>query len=656
MNVTRSLASLLLVATASTVPALAQLPDPPYFTDVTAEAGLDGVQVFRISVADLDGDGYPDLLLHTAPDEMAGDVLDRQFLYLNVVGDEPGNPFSRKFVDFTAESGIRANRQGTNDGRHSSAAIFADVDNDGDLDMFNGVYHHRNYTLDLGRNEIMLNDGTARFTLGPVLGDPAGPIYNTAAEVFLDYDNDGNVDLFVGNWYCPSAGAGDWCVPGFSGTTDGLTYDRLYRGAGDGSFSDVTASAGLTANATVIYGIAAFDGDGDGLTDLFAPPYSHTALASDPRQWRNNGDGTFTQIQNSTNYVLYRGFLENVASFGSVPRDYNNDGDIDFFEVLTHGGNDTGKYSGPVANIAGVFSWDWSRVVGRGTEDPDVAHDGDHHVGWFDFDGDGLVDFTLTESGYSNNRIYLFHQASNHTFSPVTVDSGLNDINVNNHSPGNVVPVDFDLDGDEDLLVGLNVGIRLYRNDIGTLNNWIAITLEGVGAPGYANKSAIGAMVEVTANGVTQTREVYAGPGHQGPQTPLALTFGLAGATSIERIGVRWPNSTLTVSEMTDVAVNQHLTIREPCDYATDPTNLAVDRDVDDVKLSWDDPAAGWTWNVYRDGSPDPSAWGAPHAAGVTDEDPGTPGIQYTDVGAAPAPSGYYVVTAVNVCGETPLR
>jgi hypothetical protein len=163
--------------------------------------------------------------------------------------------------------------------------------------------------------------------------------------------------------------------------------------------------------------------------------------------------------------------------------------------------------------------------------------------------------------------------------------------------------------------------------------------------------------VEITAGGITQTREVYTSNGHQGPQKPLALTFGLGQAAIIDTVVVRWPNETHTISELYDVAVNQFLTIREPCDYATDPTNLKVDKAGADLLLSWDDPgASGWTWNVYRDSSPDPSSWGGPHRTGVTDEDPGTPGIQFTDIGAGSGETHYYLVTAVNECGETPLR
>lgn len=615
------------------------------FTNVTDEVGLTGVQAFRIAVGDLDGDGYPDIFVHTEPDHGAGDVLDKQFLYRNEPGDNPGDPFSRKFVDRTAGSGIRDNREGTTDGRHSDAAIFADVDNDGDLDIFTNVYLHRNYSLSEGTNDLLINDGTGHFSLSPNSTFHTEPNWNTPAALFVDYDNDSNLDLYIGTWYNPDST---------------MNIDHLYQGAGDGSFTDVTAASGIDAALTCVYAVAAFDWDDDGDMDLFAPPYSRSVFGSLARHWRNNGDGTFTDVASSTNYDDYRGFTPPLTvSFGTMPRDFDNDGDVDFFELFTHGGTDTGVWSTGVENVGGVFDWDFSRMVGRETEDPDRAHDGDHYASWFDYDGDMLVDVIFTESGYDNPRLYLFQQQPDHTFSAVTMSTGLWEINDAGLSPGYVTPVDFDQDGDEDLLVTLNTGLRLYRNDVGTDNNWIAIRLEGVGQPGYSNKSAIGARVEVTAGGVTQTQEVYAGNGHEGPMRPLTLYFGLGQATLVDNVRVRWPNSSLTVQDLTGESVNQFLLIREPCDYASDPTNLRVDRDGDDLVLTWDDPGdPDLTWNVYRDPEPDPSEWTDPHASDVTDEDAATPGIQWRDVGAASGggSSLHYLITARNVCGETPLR
>jgi hypothetical protein len=396
--------------------------------------------------------------------------------------------------------------------------------------------------------------------------------------------------------------------------------------------------------------------------DLFAPPYAWTVYSSIPRHWKNNGNGTFTQVQTTTNYDDYRGTASTVASFGSMPSDFDNDGDIDFFEILTHGkgDGDGSVHSTAVANVNNVFSWDFYRVTGRGAEDPDMTHHGDHYQSWFDFDNDGLVDFVLTESGYSNNRFYLFKQNPDHTFNPDTVASGMNGINTANLPPHNAIPFDYDLDGDEDVIVGFaddTNGIQLYRNDVGTINNWIVTTLKGAGVAGRSNRSAIGARVSVTAGGITRTREVYAGNGHMGPQVPLSLNFGLGMATIIDSISVRWPNQGLTTTQMTNVAVNQFLTIDE-CPLPLDSANLMATKDGNDIIISWDAPSIpDINWNVYRDGSKDPSTWGLPIASNVTDQDPVTPGIQYRDVGAFATPNNYYyLITAVNCRGdESPL-
>jgi hypothetical protein len=308
-----------------------------------------------------------------------------------------------------------------------------------------------------------------------------------------------------------------------------------------------------------------------------------------------------------------------------------------------------------------VFSWDFYRVDGRATEDPVLSHHGDHYQSWFDYDNDGLADFALTESGYDNNRIYLFRQAGDHTFSPVTLRSGLNVINVANLPPHNATPLDYDLDGDEDLLVGFGNdvdGIQLWRNDVGTDHNWLVVTVEGAGGPGYANSSAVGARIEAAAGGVTQTREVHAGPGHHGPQVPLSQTIGLGSASIVDSVTVRWPNASQTSVAYANLAINRFITIREVCAEADDPADLRLARDGDDVVLTWNEPAdLVWSWNVYRDVEPDPAMWGAPHAPDVIDEDPVSSGIQYRDVGAASGGSLLcYLITAVNDCGETPLR
>jgi hypothetical protein len=128
-------------------------------------------------------------------------------------------------------------------------------------------------------------------------------------------------------------------------------------------------------------------------------------------------------------------------------------------------------------------------------------------------------------------QIFLFKQDPDHTFRPVTNASGLAAINALNKAVYDVIPLDHDRDGDEDLLVAFaddTMSVQLWRNDLGQLASWTSITLEGAGGAGHANRSGIGARIEVTANGITQTREVDAAPGQHAPQAPLTQTLGLA--------------------------------------------------------------------------------------------------------------------------------
>lgn len=523
----------------------------PYFQDVSEETGLSEVMAFRIGIADVNNDMYPDLLIHTAGDESSGDVLDKQFLYLNQPGDDPDDPHDRRFVDFTEESGIRANRQGTEDGRHSSSAIFGDVDNDGDMDIFSIVYLHRNYDLSEGTNELMLNDGEGHFVLAPNSPFHNEPIYNTATAVFLDYDNDSSLDLFIGNWYYA-----EW-----------VSQDHLYHGHGDGSFTNVTEACGILDYFTSVYACAAFDWNDDGFMDIFVPSYSHTVPRAQYYHWQNNGDGTFTDVKEESLYGEYGGSGSGRASFGTMPCDYDNDGDIDFLEVWVHGSGDgeDGIHTTTATNEAYVCSWDFFRVDGRSEVDPRPLHHGDHYAHWFDIENDGLRDFTLTESGYNNNRIYIFKQYPDHTFLPVTAETGLDVINEADLPPGNASPLDYDLDGDEDIIVGFgdSHGVMLWRNDKGNQNNWIRIVLKGAGKPGFSNRCAVGARVKVTAGNDTYTREVHAGHGHQSPQIPLAMLFGLGDAETVDQITVRWPNQDLSELIMQDVPVNRTVVIQE---------------------------------------------------------------------------------------------
>ena len=614
------------------------------FTDVTAEAGLTGRSGARLAACDVNGDHYPDLLIHERSDWGAGDWWDNSVLLLNQPGAVPG---TRTFVDVTMASGIRANRDGTPVGRHADAGMFADVDNDGDLDLFTLAYLHRSYTLPSDGNDLLLNDGAGHFTLAPDSPFHLEPIPNSASAVFLDFDNDSRLDLFLGNWYF----------------NDALSRDSLYRGLGGGRFQNVTSAAGLSSTTTAPYGVAAFDGDGDGFMDLYVPSYSHTVPGVQSREWRNNGDGTFRPVEGLTGFGANMGFGSGRASFGVMPRDIDGDGDSDVLEVMTHGAGDgaAGVHTGIGLNDNGDWTWDYARVTGRAAEDPDVTHHGDHYATWLDWDNDGWVDFALTESGYDNNRFYLFHGETDGRFVASTLGSAPFAINEANLPPHNVLALDYDLDGDQDLIVGFvsnGIDVQLYRNDEDNGNHWLQVFLVGGGVAGRSNRSAVGARVEITAGGRTQTQAVHVAPGHQCPQVPYELHFGLGTADTVDRLVVHWPNADRTTTELLDVPADQLLTIYEVCDDPVPVDLIYGRRDGADLVWSWAQRLvpASQSWNVYRAAGPEPAAWSAPWRENQLDADPG-PGIQFRDEGGADEPgSYYYLVTGTTGCAETPLR
>jgi hypothetical protein len=234
------------------------------FEDATARAGFDaaGAVAVRISAADIDGDGYTDLALRrvsSTGDDLGEDGRRSTWLMRNTGGGA--------FEDVTLTSGFITRRDGdATRGRPTEVVVFGDVDNDGDLDAYSGLSNPQG-TLTEGA-EVLLNDGQGNFTLAPPTPalQLAGQASVRGGASFTDYDRDGVLDLFV--------------------THGGTEQDRLYKGAGDGTFTEVTAAVGLETvgwfnladiNAarahTNSWGAAACDLNGDGAPELLSSSY-----------------------------------------------------------------------------------------------------------------------------------------------------------------------------------------------------------------------------------------------------------------------------------------------------------------------------------------------------------------------------------------------
>ncbi|MDI7268835.1 MAG: CRTAC1 family protein [Myxococcota bacterium] len=594
----------------------ATVPTRNGFANVTAEVGLDAANLHvignRIVSGDLDGDGYADLIVHAVygnerDDPTASPPVYRKRVLLN----RPGPGGGRVFAEWTVESGYGRIRDVEGLGRVAHLAALADVDNDGDLDIFSGTFVNPSGTpADTGdRSEILLNDGSAVFSLAPRSAVSPGPTqrWSTAAASFVDYDRDGNVDLFVGFWYR------------VYGYLEGL-QDRLYRGAGDGAFADVTAAAGLGTtssgydegtNHRPTYGVTACDVDSDGDPDLLVSAYG--------RQWNmlweNLGDGTFRDIapqvgfhaddlDDYTDNEFYRchclltglctapaprisctedrwnpGFDDQPwraggNTFSTACADADNDGDMDLFnsEIRHWWAGSSSDASELLENVpdSGERGWTFRRP---GNSTNGLArrwrtvdwNEGDLLVAFVDFDNDGLKDVYLAASDYPDQRGFLFHRQPDGTYREIAREQY-----VSHPGAAGMTWADFDRDGDLDLVVGSSTmrdccgwtenEVHYYRNDVGHHGNWVQVSLEGSGPPG-ANRSAVGARVTVTAGDLVGVQEVGGGYGHMTMQHDLVLHFGLGAACDVDSIEVRWPDAAGTVETFPDVRANYRVRI-----------------------------------------------------------------------------------------------
>ncbi len=567
---------LLLLTLACAFPAWA---DEPYFSNVAQDCGLGGVDGVRNKWADIDGDGLPDLLLLTGLAAAKGNI--RVLRAVRGPGPHP------TFTDVTAASGLQD--------RIATLLLAGDVDNDGDVDLFCGVYCNfeqpkvesgkvvtdaqgRPVPVESdhgGRSAILLNDGTGAFT--PV--SDAGvdrPTTTLAAATFVDFDRDGFLDLYTGSWY-RAYGVSYECYP-----------DRLYRGLGDGRFEDVTGKAGLLTQPGVgqadssrpTYGVSACDWNGDGAPDLLVCSYGRQWN----RLWQNLGNGTFADVGPETTFdgdavredpVRHEPpFRANGNTFDCPARDFDNDGDVDvFLAEITH------SWAGPssdrstlLVNQGAEAGFRFVRDEKRGLDRPHPGPDwnqGDIHAGWLDFDNDMLPDLLLASSDYPDRQILrLFRQKPDHSFEDATTRAGIEWANGTQPSLA-----DFDRDGDVDIVLGNThmrlteeqrkaqpLGQALWRNEVGAANGWLGVVLQGGKG---SNRGAAGARVRVTAGGVTQTRELLSGQGHAGHQDAPELIFGLAANAEAERVEVRWPDAAGSVTVLERVPARRWITIEQ---------------------------------------------------------------------------------------------
>jgi hypothetical protein len=537
------------------VPPATRAPDDVTFTDVTKDSRITFRHVSDpdkkyivesmsggVALFDFDRDGSVDVYLVDSPTVAAAGQprSARSGLWRNR-GDGT-------FEDVTDRAGVGHPGWGM-------GAATGDYDNDGWDDL---------YVTCFGPNRLFRNNGDGTFADVTAKASVGDPRWSTGA-AFADYDSDGWLDLFVANYVdvrldaLPEFGRGKHCV--FQGLAvqcgpRGLpgSGDTLYRNNGDGTFTDVTLQSGVSdPDRRFGLGVAWEDFNRDGRPDVF--------VANDTGPnflYRNNGDGTFTDIGLQAGVAFSEDGKEQ-ASMGVAIGDYDHSGRASIFVT-----NFSDEYNA-------LYRHEKDFVFSDASYASATARPGLPLVGWgahfLDYDNDGWLDLLAVNghvypqleaargaSAYRQRKL-LYRNNRNGTFAETTAAAGaaMMEPAVSRGSAAG----DLDNDGDLDLVVNnLDGPATVLRNDGGSRRAFVTIDLEG--RP--RNRSAIGARVTVHAGDLVQHGTRRSGGSYLSQNDPR-LHFGLDARTAIDAIEVRWPGG--AIQRFTGVPVNAFVRIIE---------------------------------------------------------------------------------------------
>ena len=533
---------------------------PPAFTDVTEDANVNYLQWDKpfsssevnfltggAAAGDVNADGYPDLYV-TRLD--GPDVL--------FINNQMG-----AFTDGTAAAGLNADLP-------TNGASMADIDNDGDLDL---------YVTSVGetRHYLYINDGTGHFTEQGV--ERNAVVQTTASHrgmstAFGDYDNDGYLDMYVSEW-------------GFLGVTPPAlrSHSRLLRNLGQsnpGHFEDTTLESGIYLDDSVAFGPAATFGGVFAFTPIFADfdkdGHADLAIAGDfhtSRLYWNNGDGTFTQSPGGPVDLDeplpdgHSGIGTDENGMGAAVADFNGDGLLDWFVTSIYDPDDP---------CGDGFSCNWDETGNRlylnngdrtFTDVTDDAGVRDGGWGWgatfLDYDNDGDQDLTMTNGvlfgnshaiPFHTDQVRLWRNDGEGVFDEVATTEGVTDTG----SGKGILTLDYDKDGDLDLFVVNNAGTpKLYRNNTDDSAASIIINLQGK----FANASGVGAWVTiVTDPGADPITQYVQGGSNFLSQNEPIVHFGLGDRTEpIHMLTVEWSSG--NTNTYSGLAVDSAITVTE---------------------------------------------------------------------------------------------
>lgn len=496
---------------------------------------------------DYDNDGDEDLFISNGIQNNQSNQLFRN--------EGPDNGFT--FIEITEGDLV-------NDGGGSREVSWGDFDNDGDLDLFvvnqSFTQHHFLYENNGDGTFTSIIDGEIVKEAMP--SDPGG---------WIDYDNDGYLDVFIGNDFQNSL---------FHGNGDG-TFSKLYNGPVANDFTETHNSAW-----------GDFDNDGD--MDLYIGNPDTICFL-----YRNNGDGSFTK--NTEVELANEKYLGNACWV-----DYDNDRDLDLFVRKNSWESNHFIYKNEGIN----GNYNLLKITGT-TICQDIFNYCSNS--WADFDNDGDIDCFISNFGdlsLEGGENGLFSNNGDGTFTRITEGEIVNEKSIS----GPAAWADYDNDGDMDLYAcnTFNSKNFFYRNDNDNGNNWIKIKVNGT----VSNASGIGTKVYLksspSSESVWQTRVVG---GHSGghAQNSLIVHFGLGTTDIVDSIIIQWPSGRDTV--LTNIAVNQLLTITEKipegyvkamfdADITTGRGELTVNF-TDRSSFDPDNPVTAWSWDFDGDGNED---------------------------------------------------
>ena len=508
------------------------------FEDITTKTGIDfttnssmtpnknqpETMVGGVGLIDYDNDGYLDIFFVNGAAIPSLKKESPKFYNRLFHNNRDGT-----FTDVTEKAGLAG------DGYDMGVAI-GDYDNDSFADI---------YVASVTKNRLYHNNGDGTFTDVTDKARVGMPMYQgdkmwSAAAGWVDYDNDGKLDLFVSN-YCKWHVNGDpvcmsggreraYCHPKF--------YEplpcTLYHNNGDGTFTDVSEETGIAKVMTKGMGVAFNDIDGDGFTDIF--------VANDnmPNSLFHNLKGKKFEEIGLDSGVAYAETGKAVSGMGAEMRDLDNDGLPDIWHTATE------LETFPLfRNIGNGMFVDFTGRSGLARYTLEMS-------GWgnavADFDNDGLKDLLVARGNVLDNisdfsernfsePLSIFRNLGNMKFEEVSKQAGAA-IVVPEPYRGCVIGDLFNRGQLDIITTALNNKARVLENTTANSNNWIKLHLVGT----KSNRMAIGAQIKVnTDDGSSQYDIVSTSAGYQSSRDPRAH-FGLGPFKTAKQIEIKWPS------------------------------------------------------------------------------------------------------------------